>query len=141
MKYLIIFFTIFIFIGCNKKNKSKAVEINNTKETNITQQIKQKKEKIKTIIINDKIKLNFKNNKLTYPSQKVILLFYDKDFYSKEQMRVLNKLNIKYYKTDNEFLKKYFNIMYYPTIVILDKNKTVKFENFTPYEILKTEGF
>jgi hypothetical protein len=53
------------------------------------------------------------------------------------QEEVLKYLKIKYYKTNNKFLEKYFKISMYPTTVIIDKNKTIKFENFTPIEILK----
>ena len=139
MRYIILIL-IFFFIGCNHKTKN-TTEINNTKEFNISKEKKVNlKQNIKIINI-EKISLKFTNNKLIYPNKKTILLFYKNNFYSKEQVRVLNKLNVKFYKTKNKFLEKYFNINYYPTIVVLDKNKTIKFENFTPYEILKTEGF
>ena len=134
MKYFILLLPIFLFLGCNKKTKIN--EANNTKEINITK----KEYKFKTIILDKNFTLKFKNDKLIYPSKKTVLLFYDKNFFSKEQIKVLQKLKIKFYKTKNKFLKKYFNINYYPTIVVLDKNKTIKFENFTPYEILKAEG-
>jgi len=125
MRYILAILLIF-FIGCDKKTKH----------------IKTKQTKIKTdqFKIND-LNLTFKNNKLIYPNKKMIILFYDNNFYSKEEIRILKKLNVKFYKTNDKFLINYFNIKYFPTIVILDKNKTIKFENFTPYEILKTEGF
>ena len=41
----------------------------------------------------------------------------------------------------SEYLKNYFHINTYPTIIILDKNKTIRYENFVPYEILKEERF
>jgi len=69
------------------------------------------------------------------------LLFTDSSFYSLEEKKILKKLKLTFYETNSTFLKNYFKISIYPTIVILENNKTVKFENFTPYEILKTEGF
>jgi len=57
------------------------------------------------------------------------------------QENVLKNLNVTYIKTNNQYLKNYFQIQKYPSIIILDKNKTVKFENFVPYEILKAEGY
>ena len=133
MKYFIIL-SIILFIGCDKKennqqdikSKPKIIEPIKKDETNI---------KIKDLT------LTFKKNRLIYPNKKVILLFSDGKMYSKEEARILKKLNVKFYETKNRFLNNYFNIKYYPTIVVLDKNKTVKYENFTPYEILKAEGF
>ncbi len=132
MKYLILIIAIF-FIGCEQKTKKTY-----NKEKNISNITKNVNKTAKNFIIQEKdFNITFKNNKLVYPNKKIILLFYDNNFYSKEEIKVLRKLNVKFYKTNNEFLKKYFKIEYYPTIVILDKNKTIKFENFTPYEILK----
>jgi len=135
----IFYFLIILFIiGCesNSHNKNtKKKENNQIKTTTITT-----KNGNTEIYIND-IKLVFKNNKLIYPKKRVILLFGNNQLYSKEEEKVLKKLKLKFYKTNNNFLEKYFNITIYPTIIILDKNKTIKYENFTPYEILKAEGF
>jgi len=95
---------------------------------------------VKNIKIGE-LTLTFKKNKLIYPINKVILLFENGNTYSKAQKAVLKKLNVLYYSTNNDYLKNYFNVQTYPTIVVLDKNKTIKYENFTPYEILKAEGF
>jgi len=130
LRLILTLFLIIFFNSCSKKENSEE------KKPKIT---KEKKEKIKTIQIKD-LKLSFKNNTLNYPPKKVILLFEDNNTLSKAQELVLNKLNLKYYKTDSKFLENYFKIEYYPTIIILDKNKTIKYENFTPYEILKAEG-
>jgi hypothetical protein len=123
----IFFIVLIFFIGCSNNTK---------KETN--SQIGKKNNEINTRIItlND-YNLTFKNNQLIYPKEKIYILFYNNSKYSKMQEDVLKYLKIKYYKTNNEFLKNYFKITMYPTIVILDKNKTIKFENFTPIEILK----
>ncbi|GAX87129.1 conserved hypothetical protein [Lebetimonas natsushimae] len=137
MRY--IFFIILIFfIGCNNNTKK---EVNNQ----INKKLIQAKNKINkktidtntTIITLNDYNLTFKNNQLIYPKNKIYILFYDESRYSKMQEDALKYLKIKYYKTDSEFLKKYFKITIYPTTVILDKNKTIKFENFTPIEILK----
>jgi hypothetical protein len=119
---------ILIFIGCSsEKEESK---INTIKKAS-----KQQSNSINIKLNN--LTLKFKNNQLIYPNKKIYILFYNNSNYSKMQEEVLKKLNIYYYKTDNNFLKQYFKISNYPTIIILDKNKTIKFENFTPIEILK----
>ena len=131
-----IFFIILLFLGCNSHNTKK--EENLQKELNITKKSVPKKEKKNITILNLKeINLTFKENRLIYPKQKIYILFNDKSNYSKMQEQALKYLKVNYVKTDNEFLKKYFQIDIYPTIVILDKNKTTKLENFTPIEILK----
>jgi len=134
---ILYFFIILFIIGCenNSHNKNTKKTENNQIKTTITT-----KNGNTEISIND-TKLIFKNNKLIYPQKRVILLFGDNQLYSKEEEKVLKKLKLKFYKTNNKFLEKYFNITIYPTIVVLDKNKTIKYENFTPYEILKAEGF
>ena len=122
---------VLLFLGCSKEKQ----KINQTSEINQT--IKNTKPKNETIIHLDDMDLVFRDGNLVYPHQRVIILF-ENDF---RESDVLKMLKVKYYKTDNEFLKNYFNIKIYPTIVVLDKNKTIKYENFTPYAILKEEGF
>ena len=131
------FFIIFFILGCesNSQNKNtKKIENNQTKIT------KTKKINQQIIRVGD-TNLIFKNNKLIYPDKKTIILFGNKNFYSKEEERILKKLKVKFYKSNNKFLQQYFNITIYPTIIVLDKNQTIRYENFTPYYILKTEGF
>ena len=136
MRYILTFILIIFFSACSKNTKPKGNHI--AKENNNNTKI----QKSDVIIVNfDNFQLKFKNNKLIYPKEKTIILFDNNNTYSKAQEIVLNKLNVKYYKTNTLYLEKYFNIQYYPTIIVLDKNKTVKYENFTPYEILKAEGF
>jgi len=124
-----------LITGCSDKGKKekKGEETNKTvveKPSSIT--------KPQTIIIDlNDTNLTFKENNLTYPKKRVVLLFADNSRYSEEQAEILKKMKLKYYKTDNEYLKKYFKIQKYPTIIILDKNKTIRFENLTPYEFLK----
>jgi len=146
LKYILTLFLFLFFISCSKNTNTNG---NNTTKTENNTTLKKteikkvKKEKLKSIVI---IKLNnfqleFNNTKLIYPKEKTVILFENNNTFSKAQESVLQKLNVKYYKTNSPYLEKYFNIEYYPTIVVLDKNKTIKYENFTPYEILKTEGF
>jgi len=137
MKY-IFFIALFLFIGCQSNTKHTEKKENNISINNNIQ----KKENQNFIVIKDgNLSFKFLNNKLIYPKNKTIILFKDNSFYSKEEEKVLKRLNLKFFISNNEYLKKYFNITIYPTIVVLDKNKTVKYENFTPYEILKAEGF
>ena len=141
MRYILAFILVVYFSGCEKKSKHPKISENNKTKSIV---VKTKPKKIKneiTIIKLNNFELKFKNNKLIYPKEKTIILFDNNNTYSKAQEMALNKLNVKYYKTNAIYLEKYFNIQYYPTIIVLDKNKTVKYENFTPYEILKAEGF
>ena len=132
IKWIVI---LILFIGCNHHTKKEQIiQKNKNNLTNKKPIIK--KENIKIISLND-FNLTFKNNKLIYPSKKIYILFYNNSNYSKMQEDALKYLKIKYYKTNNSFLKNYFNIKIYPTIIILDRNKTIKIENFTPIEILK----
>jgi len=124
MKYLIILLALF-FLGCDNKKSNTSNPI---------------KKQNKIIIKGEDFNLTFKNKKLIYPKKRVILLFFNKSSYSLEEEKILKRLNLTFHKTNNKFLKSYFKIRYYPTIVILDKNQTIKYENFTPYEILKAEG-
>jgi len=133
LRLILTLFLAVFFNACSKKEK-----ISNENKTQIIQE-SLPKVNIKNIKIND-LKLSFKNNKLIFPPKRIILLFENNNTLSKAQELILNKLNVKYYKTNAKFLENYFKIEYYPTIVILDKNRTIKYENFTPYEILKTEG-
>ncbi len=136
-----IFTIIFLFTGCEHNSNTKNNQTNKNKtikniETNIS------KHKNNTLIIKEKdFNLTFVNSKLVYPKNKLILLFDNNSLYSKEEEKILKRLNIKFHKTENKFLANYFKIIYYPSIIILDKNQTVIYQNFMPYEMLKTQGF
>jgi hypothetical protein len=121
---------VILFISCNHQEKTQKKVISKSTK-------KQIKDTNTTIIKLKDLTLKFKNNKLIYPNQKIYLLFYDNSNFSKIQEESLKQLKVKFYKTKNEFLKKYFKINIYPTTIILDQNKSIKFENFTPIEILK----
>ncbi|NPA11705.1 MAG: hypothetical protein GXO62_05640 [Epsilonproteobacteria bacterium] len=129
MRFLIIL--AILFIGCSNNGK---------KDQNITQKetnqsvTKPKTNDTKTVMIED-LNLTFKKDRLIYPDKKVILLF-ENGF---KQADVLDMLKVKYYRCEDEYVQKYFNIKEMPTIIILDKNKTIRFENYTPYAILKVE--
>jgi hypothetical protein len=133
MKYLFLAVAL-IFFGCSDHNNKQTQE----KQPQTTQKQTKNENKTKIIQLQD-LNLTFKNDKLIYPQKRVVLLFKNNSKYSKYQEEVLKKLNVKYYTTDNEYLKNEFNITILPSIVILDKNKSIKFENFTPYEFLKEE--
>jgi len=141
LKYILTFILLLFFSACSKNVKTEENHIiTETNQTQYTQNKNIKKNDV-TIIKFDNLALKFKNNTLIYPKQKTIILFDNNNTYSKAQGLVLKKLKTTYYKTNSPYLEKYFNIQTYPTIVVLDKNKTIKYENFTPYEILKAEGF
>ena len=140
MKYILTFILIIFFTGCSKNSKPKNPVLTLEKNQTLNTPPHIQKDNIIVIKFNN-FKLSFKNNKLIYPKQKTIILFDNNNTYSKAQEAVLKRLNVKYYKTDSDYLQNYFKIQEHPTIVVLDQNKTVKYENFTPYEILKEEGF
>ena len=131
-------------MACSKE-QSNENEVNITKKNNINiknfeKRVIQEKNFTKKIILDD-LELIFYNNKLICPNKRVVLFFEDNSTYSKAQELVLKRLKVKYVKVNSNFLQNYFNITIFPTIIVLDKNKTIKYENFVPYEILKAEGF
>ena len=121
---------LFFFVACSKEQLNKN-ENNITKKNNIN--IKSEEKKITLDF--------FQNSNFIHPNKKVILFFEGNNTYSQAQEIVLKKLKTKYIKVSSEFLKDYFNVTVFPTIIVLDKNKTLRYENFIPYEILKAEGF
>lgn len=150
LRYILVGILVF-FVSCSKEQSQKN-ETNITKKANINIKNEKKivQEKNSTVVQEKnaikKIKLNnfeliFKDNKLIYPNKRIVLLFENNNTYSYAQKLVLKRLKIKYIKANSKFLQNYFNITIFPTIIVLDKNKTVKYENFVPYEILKAEGF
>jgi len=139
MKYILPI--ILLFIGCFENKKPPQTSNNQTKTPNIKTINKKPKNPDIEIIMLEDFNLSFKKNSLIYPKKTIFLLFDDNSTKCKMQENVLKRLNIKYKKTNNPYLKNYFSITTYPTIVVLDKNKTVKYENFVPYEILKEERF
>ncbi|WP_456480112.1 hypothetical protein [Nautilia sp.] len=137
MKYILAFILFLSLTGCFKNTKQEHSE---PVQKEVIQKKPPKKNSVITIKLKD-LELKFKENRLIYPKNKTVLLFENNNTFSKAEKLVLKKLNVKFYQINSPYLEKYFNIQYYPTIVVLDKNKTVKYENFTPYEILKAEGF
>jgi len=141
MKKIFLLLIVFLISGCQKNNTNSKHFKKEEFNVSINNNIQKPENQNKIIIKEENLTLSFQNNKLIYPKNKIIILFENNNFYSKEEEKVLKKLNLKFFISNNEYLKKYFNITIYPTIVVLDKNKTIKYENFTPYEILKAEGF
>ena len=142
MKYILVGILVF-FAACSKesnKNEANITKKTNTNIKNYEKEVIQEKNFTKKIILDD-FELTFQDSKLIYPNKRVVLFFENNNTYSKAQEVILKKLKIKYIKVNSKFLKDYFNITIFPTIVLLDKNKTIKYENFVPYEILKAEGF
>jgi len=136
MRYFLLI--LLILIGCSDKNQKKekiyiedVVKINELNNSNV----------VKNNIIKIKdLKFYEKNNSISYNFEKIkILVFINGDKYSNLQIKELDKTNVKYYIIDNEKLKQYFKIKEYPTILVIDKNSTKKYEGFIPYEILKYE--
>jgi len=131
-----------LFTGCEHNSNTKIKEVNKNKpEMNISKSNIQTPKENKITIKDKDFNLTFVDSKLIYPKNKMILLFVNNSLYSKEEEKILKKLKISFYKTDNKFLENYFKIVDYPSIVILDKNKTVIYQNFMPYEMIKTQGF
>lgn len=129
---------ILFFAGCNGKKETKKLEVNLSQlpEVNITSP------KIVVYQLGKELNLTFKNGKLVdYPPKRTYLLFTDGGKFSKIEERFLKELEIPYYPVRDSDLAKEFNISEYPTIVILDRNRTIKYEGFTPYEILKAEKY
>ena len=135
MRYFLLI--LLILTGCNDKNQKKekiyiddVVKINELNNS-----------VVKNNIIKIKgLKFYEKNNSISYNFEKTkVLVFINGNEYSNLQIKELDKTNIKYYIIDNEKLKQYFKIKEYPTILIVDKNSTKKYEGFIPYEILKYE--
>ncbi len=139
MKYILPIL-ILILLGCQEKKQQ---NLNNLEKncSKIVPKKEKKEEKNLTKITIGKTTLIFKNENLVYPEKRVFILFDNNSIYCKIQKNILKKMGVTFVSTDNGFLKRYFNVSLYPTIIILDKNKTVKFENLTPYEILKAEGY
>jgi hypothetical protein len=125
VKFIIGIFILF-FIGCDKKSS------NSTKKVYISDVIQEENQ----IIRLDDLEFIKNGNKLEYNFDKPkVLLFFDNSKSSKNQLLELQ--NIKYYKANK--IANYFDIKIFPTIVIINKNKTKKYEGFIPYEVLKYE--
>jgi len=142
LRYILVGILVF-FAACSKESNKN--EVNITKKTNINiknyqKKVIQEKNSTKKITL-DTIELTFQDSNLIYPNKRVVLFFGNKNRYSKAQEVVLKRLKTKYIKVDSKLLQDYFNITIFPTIIVLDKNKTLRYENFAPYEILKAEGF
>ncbi len=137
---------LLIFVGCDE-NKDVKKSIKESVQVKTQQKIESKKPivKIKKIRIknfdnNRSIEFVFKNNKLTSIfKNKIVLLFLNKSILSKEQLSYMKKTKTEFFVVKNQQLIDYFNILDFPSLVILDKNKTKKYNSILPYEVLKIE--
>lgn len=78
---------------------------------------------------------------IKYPRKRLYLLFSDGGRYCRLEEQFLKELKIPYFVIKDADLDREMNITIYPTIVILDKNRTIRYEGFTPYEILQAETY
>ena len=139
MRYVLVVILVF-FVACSKEPGKNEANITKKTNINIKNKITQEKNRTKKIVLND-FELTFQNNRLIYPNKRVVLFFENNSTYSKAQKLVLKRLKTKYIKVNSKFLQDYFDVEIFPTIIVLDKNKTIRYENFVPYEILRAEGF
>jgi len=132
LRYFIIIFTLF-FIGCNDSASDKQ-NIQNSNSNVI-----EKKEPIEIAKFPNLI-FKEKNNTIFYETNSTnILLFTDDSKLSTAQIEELNKSKRTFYLIKNKKIMDYFGINSFPTIIILDKNSSKKYEGFVPNEVLKYE--
>jgi len=133
LKYILFTLYFILLIGCNNhssNNKNREIKDNIPKS--------QQKEVIKNF--NNKLIFFEKNREISYKiEKKQILVFINNSTLSKEQIEELRKNKIDFFKTSNKELENYFDIKIFPTLIIIEKNKTKKYEGFIPSEILKYE--
>jgi hypothetical protein len=140
LRYILIIFSL-LLIGCNNQTTSKKAhsESNETVSLIETQPIIVKKQ-IKTIAKFPNLIFKEENNTIFYETNTTnILLFTNDNKLSLIQKEELTKYKTDFYSINNDKLKKYFKINIFPTIIILDKNSTKKYEGFIPNEVLKYE--
>ena len=133
MKYFFIIFLFFYFVGCdNKKNI-------NSQQTEITISNETIKSQPKIIKVDD-LEFIENNNTFSYHFENQVILFFSDDSKeSKLEQKELKSLNKKFYIIKKPKLIEFFKIVKYPTILIIDKNNTKKFEGFIPAIMLKYE--
>jgi len=140
LRYILFIFTL-LLIGCNKttyqKESDKSTETNKIISTNSKPKIKKE---IKIIKKFPNLVFKEKNETIFYETNTTnILLFVDNSNLSIAQKEELNKSKIDFYIIKNIKLLNYFDIKKFPTLIILEKNKTKKYEGFIPSEVLKYE--
>ena len=134
MRYFLIIL-ILLFSGCENNNSHKVV-IQTQKPKTKTTKIETEKELLKfpTLIFKEK------NGKISYETNTTnILLFVNNSDLSLAQKKELNRSKREFYIIKNIKLLNYFDVNKFPTLIILEKNKTKKYEGFVPNEVLKYE--
>jgi len=135
LRYFLIIL-ILLLSGCENNNSHKVVIQKQKAETKTNTKIETEKEllKLPTLVFKEK------NGKISYETNTTnILLFVDNSNLSLAQQEELNRSKRKFYIIKNIKLLNYFDVKKFPTIIILDKNKTKKYEGFVPNEVLKYE--
>jgi ribosomal protein L33 len=132
LKYFLVVVLI-LFIGCGDDKKTKIV-LEEDKKNNDEKIVIQNFDKNLTK------DLIFKENKLVYNSDyKLILLFLDDSDLSNEQLSHIKRLNRDFFVIDDKQVLEYFDILEFPSLIILEKNSTKKYNSILPYEVLKVE--
>jgi hypothetical protein len=127
LRYILLIFSL-LLIGCNNQTNSK---IKTQPELKIQSKI---------IVKFPNLVFKEKDNTIFYETNTTnILLFTNNNKLSQEQKKEFINNKINFYSIKNDKLKEYFNIDIFPTIIILDKNSTKKYEGFIPNEVLKYE--
>jgi len=140
LRYFIIILALF-FIGCNNTNShSEKKEVKNNKT--ITKKVVRPIKTISTTEIAKFPTLVFKekNGKISYETNTTnILVFTDDSKMSNAQIKELNKSKRNFYIIKSIKLLNYFDIKKFPTLIVLEKNSSKKYEGFVPNEVLQYE--
>jgi len=145
-----LFLIFIIFIGCgNEEDKKETKVVKSVKVVDSKKEIKKviqkpevviEKIKLKSFDNKDSVELKFKDDKLISKFDKrVVLLFLNDSTLSKEQLSYMKKTKKEFFVVKNEEVLNYFNVLHFPTIIILDKNETKRYDSILPYEVLKIE--
>ncbi len=135
---IILAFLILIFIiSCSD---TKQTTTQTSKQTPNKQITKTKKTLSPKIIKVDDLVFREFNDSITYHFDKVVILaFLDNSKLSQNQKVELQHIKQKFYIIKNEKLKNFFKIQTYPTIIVIEQNKTKKFNGFVPRVVLNYE--
>jgi thioredoxin-related protein len=121
-----------VFIGCSDKKETKII-------------IEEPKPVVEKIEItnfdkNSTIEFIFKEDKLVSNfNKKLILLFLNNSALSQEQLSHMKRTKKDFFIVKNAKLLDYFNVLEFPSLIILEKNSTKRYNSILPYEVLKVE--